>query len=89
MVFTEQDMKQLLQEALQQAKLKPDKGSATQQINMNRSVLKIPAQSPQKYHSCMMCRYSSFLDSAYCLLLPTAVLTILPQPPTTFHTEKS
>ena len=37
MVFTEQDVKQLLQEALRQAKLKSDKGNTTQQINMNRS----------------------------------------------------
>ena len=37
MVFTEQDVKQLLQDALRQAKSKPDKGSTTQQINMNRS----------------------------------------------------
>ena len=37
MAFTEQDVKQLLQEAFRQAKLKPDKGNTTQQINMNRS----------------------------------------------------
>ena len=37
MVFTEQDVKQLLQEELRQAKSKSDKGNTTQQINMNRS----------------------------------------------------
>ncbi len=37
MVFTEQDIKQLLQEAFQQAQSKRKKGSTTQQINMNRS----------------------------------------------------
>ncbi len=37
MAFTEQDVKQLLQEAFQQAKSKPDKGKTTQQINANRS----------------------------------------------------
>ncbi len=37
MVFTEQDVKQLLQEALQQAQSKPDTGETTQKINLNRS----------------------------------------------------
>lgn len=37
MVFTEQDVKQLLQEALQQAQLGPDIGETTQKINLNRS----------------------------------------------------
>ena len=37
MVFTEQDVKQLLQEALRQAKSKSDKGNTTPKINMNRS----------------------------------------------------
>jgi hypothetical protein len=47
MVFTEQDVKQLLQEALRQAKLKPDKGSTTQQINMNRSQYWVDALTEQ------------------------------------------
>ena len=38
MVFTEQDVKQLLQNALDQAKLEPDKGKTAQQINQNRSL---------------------------------------------------
>ena len=37
MVFTEQDVKQLLQGALQQAQSKPDTGETTQKININRS----------------------------------------------------
>jgi len=37
MVFTEQDVKQLLQEALQQAQSEPDTGETTQKINLNRS----------------------------------------------------
>jgi len=37
MVFTEQGVKQLLQEALQQAQSKPDTGKTTQKINSNRS----------------------------------------------------
>jgi len=47
MVFTEQDVKQLLQEALRQAKSKPDKGSTTQQINMNRSQYWVNALTEQ------------------------------------------
>jgi len=37
MVFTESDVKQLLQGALQQAKSHPDSGKTTQRINMGRS----------------------------------------------------
>jgi len=37
MVFTEQDVKQLLQEALQQAQSEPDTGETTQKTNLNRS----------------------------------------------------
>jgi len=37
MVFTTQDVKQLLQEALQQAQSEPDTGKTTQKININRS----------------------------------------------------
>ncbi len=37
MVFTTQDVKQLLQEALQQAQSEPDTGETTQKININRS----------------------------------------------------
>ena len=37
MVFTELDVKQLLQETLQQAKSYPDSGKTTQRINMHRS----------------------------------------------------
>ena len=37
MVFTEQDVKQLLREALQQAQSEPDTGKTTQEINLNRS----------------------------------------------------
>lgn len=36
-MFTEQDIKQLLQEALKQAQSKPDKGETKQKININRS----------------------------------------------------
>ena len=37
MVFTTQDVKQLLKEALQQAQSEPDTGETTQKININRS----------------------------------------------------
>ncbi len=37
MVFTERDVKQLLQEALQQAQSESDAGDTTQKINLNRS----------------------------------------------------
>ncbi len=37
MVSTEQDVKQLLQEALKQTRSKPDKGETKQKININRS----------------------------------------------------
>jgi len=37
MVFTEQDVKQLLQEALKKAQSEPDAGETTQRINSNRS----------------------------------------------------
>ena len=37
MAFTEQDVKQLLQEALQQAQSERDAGETTQKINLNRS----------------------------------------------------
>lgn len=37
MVFTEQDVKQLLQDALNQARSNPDTGETAQKINMNRS----------------------------------------------------
>ncbi len=47
MVFTEQDLKRLLQEALQQAQSKPDKGNTTQQINMNRSRYWVEALAEQ------------------------------------------
>ena len=47
MVFTDQDVKQLLQEALQQAQSKPDKGNTVQQINMNRSRYWVEALAEQ------------------------------------------
>jgi len=47
MVFTGQDIKQLLQEALKQAKSKQDKGSTFQQINMNRSSYWVEALAEQ------------------------------------------
>ncbi len=47
MVFTEQDVKQLLQEALKQAQSKPKKGSTIQQINMNRSRYWVEALAEQ------------------------------------------
>jgi hypothetical protein len=47
MVFTEQDVKQLLQEALKQAQSKPDKGNTIQQINMNRSQYWVKALAEQ------------------------------------------
>ena len=47
MAFTEQDVKRLLQEALQQAKSKPDIGNTTQQINMNRSHYWVDALTEQ------------------------------------------
>jgi hypothetical protein len=37
MVFTEQDVKQLLQESLHLAQSEPDRGKSTQKINQNRS----------------------------------------------------
>lgn len=47
MVFTEQDIKQLLQEALQQAQSGPDTGEATQKINLNRSQSWVKALAEQ------------------------------------------
>ena len=47
MVFTEQDVKQLLQEALVQAQSISDKGNTTQQINMNRSQYWVKALTEQ------------------------------------------
>ncbi|MFC1939931.1 hypothetical protein ACFLXO_04520 [Chloroflexota bacterium] len=47
MVFTDQDVKQLLQEALQQAQSQHDKGNTTQQINMNRSQCWVEALAEQ------------------------------------------
>ena len=47
MVFTEQDVKQLLQEALRHAQLKRKKGSTIQQINMNRSQYWVEALAKQ------------------------------------------
>ncbi len=47
MVFTEQDVKQLLQEALQQAKSCPDSGDTTQKINIHRSRSWVQALSEQ------------------------------------------
>lgn len=47
MVFTEQDVKQLLQEAFQQAQSKPDTGETTQKINLNRSRYWVEALAEQ------------------------------------------
>jgi len=47
MVFTEQDIKQLLQEALQQAQSRPDTGETTQKINLNRSQSWVKALAEQ------------------------------------------
>ncbi|MFC1985327.1 hypothetical protein ACFLT4_05050 [Chloroflexota bacterium] len=47
MVFINQDVKQLLQEALQQAQSRPDKGNTVQQINMNRSRYWVEALTEQ------------------------------------------
>ena len=47
MVFTDQDVKQLLQGALKEAQSKPDKGSTPQQINMNRSICWVEALAEQ------------------------------------------
>jgi hypothetical protein len=47
MAFTTKDVKQLLQEALKQAKLKPDKGSTAKNINMNRSQYWVDALAAQ------------------------------------------
>ncbi len=47
MAFTEQDVKQLLQEALNQAQSKPKKGSTIQQINTNRSGYWVEALAEQ------------------------------------------
>ena len=47
MVFTEQDVKQLLQEALQQAQSEPDTGETTQKINFNRSRYWVKALAEQ------------------------------------------
>ena len=47
MVFTEQDVKQLLQETLQQAQSEPDMGESTQKINQNRSRYWVKALAEQ------------------------------------------
>ena len=47
MVFTDQDIKQLLQGALKQAQSKPDKGSTLQQINMHKSSYWVGALAEQ------------------------------------------
>ena len=47
MVFTEQDVKQLLQEALQQAQSEPDIGESAQKINQNRSQYWVKALAEQ------------------------------------------
>ena len=47
MVFTEKDVKQLLQEALQQAQSKPDEGETVQKINRNRSRYWVEALAEQ------------------------------------------
>ena len=52
MVFTETNVKQLLQETLQQVKSYPDSGKTTQKINMNRSrnwVQALTEQFKKKY----------------------------------------
>ena len=52
MVFTELDVKQLLQKALQQAKSSPDSGKTIQRINMYRSgnwVKALAEQFREKY----------------------------------------
>ncbi|MFC2056937.1 hypothetical protein ACFLTO_05165 [Chloroflexota bacterium] len=46
-MFSEPDVKQLLQEALKQAQTKPDKGETTQQINLNRSRYWVKALAEQ------------------------------------------
>ena len=46
-MFTEQDVKQLLQEALKHAQSKPKKGSTIQQINMNRTRYWVEALAKQ------------------------------------------
>ena len=47
MVFTEQDVKQLLQEAFQQVQSMPDIGKTTQKINLNRSLSWVKALAEQ------------------------------------------
>jgi hypothetical protein len=47
MVFTELDVKQLLQEALKQAQLAPDKDNTIQKINQNRSLIWVKALAEQ------------------------------------------
>ena len=47
MAFTEQDVKQLLKEALQQAQLEPDAGETPQKINLNRSQSWVKALAEQ------------------------------------------
>ncbi len=47
MAFTEQDVKQLLQEALKQAQSEPDTGETTQRINLNRSRYWVKALAEQ------------------------------------------
>lgn len=47
MVFTEQDIKQLLKEALRQAQLEPDAGETRQKINMHRSQSWVKALAKQ------------------------------------------
>lgn len=54
MVFTDQDVKQLLQESLQQAQSEPDTGETTQKVNMKRSsnwVKALADQFKKRYES--------------------------------------
>jgi len=67
MVFTEQDIKQLLQEALQQAQSEPDTGETTQRININRSrnwVKALAEQFKKRYDGDSEIRVFSKSDSS-------------------------
>jgi hypothetical protein len=67
-VFTDQDVKQLLQGALKQAQSKPKKGSTIQQINKNRSdywVKALAKQFKKSYEGDSKIRIFSKFDSSH------------------------
>ncbi len=68
MVFTEQDVKQLLQEALQEARSHPDSGKTSQRINIDRSrnwVKALAEQFKKKYDGDSEIRIFSKSDDSH------------------------